>query len=302
MFADDTACVASNHNLKDLITYVNDELKKVARWFRANKMAVNVGKTKFILFHTKGKLIDPNIELTYDDNEPNSNDPTLIHPVERFHSSHPNPSCRAYKILGVYIDETLSFDFHTQYIISKLNRSLYCINKVKNFLPTEAMRSLYFALIHSHLSYCPIITSCASNSNIQKIAKIQKKAVRIITKKPYLEHTAPLFKSLNILTYQQLIIYSKLNFMHSVIYSYCPKSFINIWKQNNEPNHNEMRTLRNSDRLEITHPRIELFKKSPIYSLPKLWNELDDTRFHQCKTTFSISIKDKLLDDPTFLQ
>jgi hypothetical protein len=90
--------------------------------------------------------------------------------------------------------------------------------------------------------------------------------------------------------------------MHSVIYSYCPKSFINIWKQNNEPNHNEMRTLRNSDRLEITHPRIELFKKSPIYSLPKLWNELDDTRFHQCKTTFSISIKDKLLDDPTFLQ
>jgi hypothetical protein len=164
------------------------------------------------------------------------------------------------------------------------------------------MRSLYFALIHSHLSYCPIITSCASNSNIQKIAKIQKKAVRIITKKPYLEHTAPLFKSLNILTYQQLIIYSKLNFMHSVIYSYCPKSFINIWKQNNEPNHNEMRTLRNSDRLEITHPRIELFKKFPIYSLPKLWNELDDTRFHQCKTTFSISIKDKLLDDPTFLQ
>jgi hypothetical protein len=64
MFADDTACVANNHNLKDLITYVNDELKKVARWFRANKMAVNVGKTKFLLFHTKGKLIYPNIELT----------------------------------------------------------------------------------------------------------------------------------------------------------------------------------------------------------------------------------------------
>jgi hypothetical protein len=64
---------------------------------------------------------------------------------------------------------------------------------------------------------------------------------------------------------------------------------------------NEMCILRNSDRLEITNPRIELFKKSPIYSLQKLWNELD-TRFHQCKTIFSISIKDKLLDDPTFLQ
>jgi hypothetical protein len=55
-------------------------------------------------------------------------------------------------------------------------------------------------------------------------------------------------------------------------------------------------------KLEITHPRVELYKKSPIYSLPKLWNELDDTRFQQCRTTFSISIKDKLLQKPKFLQ
>jgi hypothetical protein len=34
---------------------------------------------------------------------------------------------------------------------------------------------------------------------------------------------------------------------------------------------------------------------SPIYSLPKLWNDMDDTCIQQCKTTFSISIKDKLL-------
>jgi hypothetical protein len=66
---------------------------------------------------------------------------------------------------------------------------------------------------------------------------------------------------------------------------------------------NEMRTLRNSDRFEITHFRIELFKKSPIYSLSKLWHELDDTCFQQCKTTtFSISTKDRLLNDPNFLQ
>jgi hypothetical protein len=63
MFADDTACVASKANLDNLITYVNDKLKKVARWFRANKMAVNVSKTKFILFNTKEKIVEPNIEL-----------------------------------------------------------------------------------------------------------------------------------------------------------------------------------------------------------------------------------------------
>jgi hypothetical protein len=302
MFADDTACVASNTNLDNLITYVNEELKKVARWFRANKMAVNVSKTKFILFHTKGKIVNPNIKLIYDDNEPHGNDPTLIHPVECFHLKHPNPQCRAYKILGVYIDEMLSFDHHTQHIVSKLNRSLYCINRVKNFLPAEAMRTLYFALLHSHLSYCPIITSCGSNANIQKIIRVQKKAICIISNKHYLEHTAPLFESLNIVPCPKLVIYSKLNFMHSVIYNYCPKSYVNIWKHNNERSEIHNRSLRNSDELEITHPRLELYKKSPIYSLPKLWNELDDTRFQHCRTTFSISIEDKLLKEPNFLQ
>lgn len=299
MFADDTACTASNSNLNELISNVNSELRKVARWFRANKMAVNVGKTKFILFHTKGKHIDQHIELIYDDNEPNCNDPQLMHPVERYHSKHPNSECRAYKILGVYIDEQLTFDYHTQHIIAKLNRSLYCINRIKHFLPCSALRSLYFALIHSHLSYCPIITSCASNTNIQKISRVQKKAIRIISNKGYLEHTAPLFKSLKILSYQQLITFSKLNFMHSVAYNYCPSSFSNVWISNNE--RNETINLRNADLLAIPYPRIELFKKSPIYSLPKLWNDLDETKLQNNKTTFRISIKDRLLDDPNFL-
>ncbi len=36
MFADDIACVASDTNLDNLANNVNDELKGVARWFRAN--------------------------------------------------------------------------------------------------------------------------------------------------------------------------------------------------------------------------------------------------------------------------
>jgi hypothetical protein len=58
MFADDTAGLASDKNLQNLISHVNTELAKIAHWFRANKMAVNVSKTKYIIFHTRGKHID----------------------------------------------------------------------------------------------------------------------------------------------------------------------------------------------------------------------------------------------------
>ncbi len=53
MFTDDTACLASNAKLNEHVQFVNREIKKIAGWFIANKMAVNVSKTKFIIFHTK---------------------------------------------------------------------------------------------------------------------------------------------------------------------------------------------------------------------------------------------------------
>ena len=55
LFADDTSCLAENKCLSDLIIYVNTELQKLANWFRANKMAVNISKTKYIIFRTRGK-------------------------------------------------------------------------------------------------------------------------------------------------------------------------------------------------------------------------------------------------------
>jgi hypothetical protein len=40
MFADDTACIASDNNLDNLMNSVNNKLKKVARWFRFKKRLV----------------------------------------------------------------------------------------------------------------------------------------------------------------------------------------------------------------------------------------------------------------------
>ena len=57
MFADDTNLFYSHENIKTLFGTVNCELQKVCKWFRANKLFLNV--TKSMLFHknsTKDKL------------------------------------------------------------------------------------------------------------------------------------------------------------------------------------------------------------------------------------------------------
>ena len=90
MFADDTSAFKSGKNLNDLISHMNRELNKLAVWFRANKMAVNVEKTKFIIFRTHGKPIpNENVTLKFDANEPGQlYNPDYVYDLERFHNNH----------------------------------------------------------------------------------------------------------------------------------------------------------------------------------------------------------------------
>ena len=94
LFADDTAGLKSGFNLNLLIEEVNVEINKIANWFRANKMAVNTAKTKYIIFQPKGSIILVDIELNgvkynsvvYDDNEIGlPKDKTRIIPLIRIH-------------------------------------------------------------------------------------------------------------------------------------------------------------------------------------------------------------------------
>ena len=57
MFADDTNFFFEHSNINRLFKTVNDELIKINEWFSANKLSLNVGKTKFSLFHKSGKKI-----------------------------------------------------------------------------------------------------------------------------------------------------------------------------------------------------------------------------------------------------
>jgi hypothetical protein len=218
MYADDTFTLDSGEDLNTLITNVNAEINKIAVWFRANKLAVNISKTKYIIFRMKSKKLGPNTpDIIYNKNEPDQPiDNTLITTLERYHDNHENADCRAYKYLGIFLDEHLSLDTHSTHLINKLSRSLYCIKQAKHIIPLNGMKALYQSLIHLYLLHSTLIMNSITVKNKQRIAKIQKKAIRIITGSTYNAHTAPLFLQHNILPYDNLITFSQLMFMHSV--------------------------------------------------------------------------------------
>ena len=87
MFADDTNLFYSHNNIKILFKNVNDELEKISQWFKANKLSLNEGKTKFTLFH---KCDKDNLPLQLPNLKINNNE------IKRSSSI---------KFLGVLVDE-----------------------------------------------------------------------------------------------------------------------------------------------------------------------------------------------------
>jgi len=197
--------------------------------------------------------------------------------------------------LGVYLDENLTFEKHISNLCSKLTKGLYFLRRSKNLLSRSALRSLYFALFHSHLLYSITITSCATKTNLNKITLLQKKALRIISGAKYNDHTEELFREQNILTFENLIKQSKLLFMHSIYYNYSHISFNGIWKKNSETNPNM--NLRNKDDFKLPSLKLEFFRRLPLYSFAKEWNNLGDSSFQSNQITFSIEIKNRLREN-----
>ena len=181
-------------------------------------MALNISKTKYIIFHTRSKKITVEENaIVYDKNEIGMpHDPSLITPLEGFHDKHPNPNCRSYKLLDIHLDETLSFQYHADFLRNKPSKSLFCINRAKNFLDPPSLKMLYFALFHSNLLYCIGTLSSMSKTNANKIGKLQNKAIRAISNTKNRQTALPLYSQLKIRQYESLQRQAKLNFMHAV--------------------------------------------------------------------------------------
>ena len=141
------------------------------------------------------------------------------------------------------------------------------------------MKTLYFSLLHCHLLYACEIWSCVPPSLLNELAIKQKKAIRIIGNAKFNAHSEPLFKMLEILPLSSLVNFNKLVFIQSSLYSHSPIIFRNRWLKNRERRSlagNLGPDLRDDNDLFVPFSRTKFVSRFPLYSLPKLWNDLPD--------------------------
>ena len=106
LFADNTNLFCSDNNIRTLFETAKQELSQIIDWFLANKLSLNVEKTKYMLFH---KCIDQeNIPLKLPLLQLNSNI------IERE---------KSLKFLGVILDEHLTWKKHIKLIENKVSKN-----------------------------------------------------------------------------------------------------------------------------------------------------------------------------------
>ena len=76
----------------------------------------------------------------------------------------------------------------------------------QHFVNVATIKSIYYAIFHSHLSY--VCTAWVQNLNSKhRINLLQKKAIRIISFASFDAHTIPIFAKLNIIKCPDLIYF-----------------------------------------------------------------------------------------------
>ena len=291
LFADDTTILASGRDLDALFNTVNSEFYKISCYFKENLLALHPDKTRYIVFSNSKACRSTKLEINYNENSPDSPfNPSLVRPLSRVTGESDDPAIR---FLGLYIDPEFNFKYHVSTIIKKVSCALYFMRNASNILNQKALLSIYYALIHSHIIYAIQVWSACNNGLITKIFKLQKKAIRIINKLPYNEHTESYFKYCKILPLPNLIDYFKLQFMQRYVQGLLPSSFFETWTTNASRNTIRNYILRNSEDLYVPPARLAFTERHPLHLFPRLWTAFDDNdiKIIRDKNEFNAKLK-----------
>ena len=84
------------------------------------------------------------------------------------------------KLLGIYLDYKLNFEKHISEICRKAASQLNVLKRLKGFVAFDEKKILVQSLIYSNFDYCPLIWYFSSANSLQKIEKIQERALRFL--------------------------------------------------------------------------------------------------------------------------
>lgn len=117
------------------------------------------------------------------------------------------------KYLGVWIDNDLRFSVHVENCISKISKGIFVLRYFKKFCQHSLLMQIYHSFIVGNMNYCLSTWSFCSDKLVDRIFKLQKKAMRIIFGMKTEDSCHELFKKHKLLTFPAMIILKRATYI-----------------------------------------------------------------------------------------
>lgn len=251
-FADDTAIIIEGDSYDHLQIKINTFIPKLIAWFSSNRLSLNPSKTFYQIYSYFTTQQDINIVL---------NNATI---KRQF----------SVRYLGVALDENLKWDTHINNISSILSRNIGVMGRLRSCLSPKELILLYNTLVLPHISYCAVVWGNAYDVRINKIVRLQKRAMRIIDNKPYRFHSKELFVKYCTLKLPELVIEQNIIVMLAFLNGDLPPSLSNLFHINRPF------ITRAPQHFLVPFARSNFRAFSLSFTAPKAWNSTICERFN----------------------
>lgn len=253
-FADDTTLHIAGRNKNEIESTLQCDASEANKWSKRNKLPINYNKTTCMIVGTRQKLRDRqelNINI----------DNTSISAVNK------------QKLLGIYIDEHLTWNQHIDYLCSTISSRISLLKQLSNYVPNNIQKIYYQGYILPLIDYGSVIWGSTFNNNIERLNKLQKRAARIILNAEFTTPSAEMYKELGWLSVAFRLKYNKAVLTYKALNKLTPSYISDLLKPMSQT---DRRTLRSSDdgSLFVPRTRTTLYDGSFSCSAPKLWNSL----------------------------
>ena len=192
-------------------------------------------------------------------------------------------------ILGLTLDEFVSWKPHCSVLANKLSKNCGVLNRVKNILPIDSLKMIYHSFILSYISYGLVLWGGSPETVTKRIKLLQKKAIRSVTRSSWLAHTEPRLKNLGLLNINDQFLYQTSCLTYDIVNRNCPDIYIDKFPLASRAHTHRLRANVNNP-LDLVVPPAS--SKTDFFSnAPRLWNDLpNEIKASENKPLFKIKL------------
>ena len=178
------------------------------------------------------------------------------------------------------MDDRLTWRFHINELCKKLGRAVGMLYKIRHFCPKTVLGSLYYSLFYSHMTYGLPVWGNANQIFTNKLLILQKKAILAISFADYKSPSAPIFKELGILRFNDLYTTQLAALMWDLDHNTIPLSLSSYFTRSNEV-HNHLTRMATSNKLIIKQCNTEMYgNRSFQIEGAKMLNDLKEQELY----------------------